>query len=174
MLRFASSLLAALALVACAGEIPGRTLRLPEYGLTLELPASWQVQESSEGLRLFARPVGADGAVVRSAYFTLTRDDRRTGAPLADLENYVQFKERQAQHHVARYERLAQDRASLGGVLAVRQERLYASRTQEKRALVLMAVAGDHGYTFVGAAAPRDYATLRPQFERVLASIRWQ
>ena len=158
-------------LSACGPESTSR-LAVEDYGMSLSIPKAWNVTENVAGLRLLLRPQDRGGAIT-GAVVTLTRAVAIGSHRPHRLDAYVDFKTQQAQTTAREFSITGMQAILLAGEPAQRQQRDYASRTQQHRALMYFTVHNGNGYTLSASTHPKDSPRLRDDFDRLAASWRW-
>jgi hypothetical protein len=154
---------------ACAP--PSQQVPLPAAGLEVRVPADWQIQAVRDQTLLFVRPVEG-GKVITGAYLMLVRHPQRPEGPTPPLETYVEFSEQQARQFARHYQLLSAGPAAVAGLPARRHLREWQGQSRSKRELALLWIDQAHGYQLTAVAAPEQFERLRPQYERVVASLR--
>lgn len=149
---------------------PPRQVTLAQAGLTIDLPLDWQLQRADGQTLLFVRPL-ENGELVPGAYLLLVRHPQGQGGA-ADLASYVNFSEQQAQQFGLEYERMENADTEVAGHAARRQLRHWRGHTRERNELALMWVADGYGYQLTAVSEPHRFGRLRPQYERVIRSLR--
>lgn len=151
---------------------------LDDYGLSLRLPAGWQVSARPGALRWQAVPI-ENGQPVPGVYFLIARDTAQSvpglpPTPPAGLGSFVDHSEALARKDSRRYRIAATGTVALDGRKAIWHERAYATYTTARRSYSVMTVRGDHGYLLSGSAPEGQYRRWEPAFRAIAGSLRWR
>ena len=167
--------LALMLLTGCCKLLPRHTVTLADYGIAIEVPADWQMQENISGLRWYARPTNS-GKTVAGAYLTLMRDNAgeltAPGTP-ATLSRYVEFKLEQEGRNALSHAVLTNNPVLVGGRSGALLLTEYASETYHWRTQSLLLMEGDYGYALSATASAADAAALQAAYSRTLSSLRF-
>lgn len=162
-------------LAACHAPAQTRTVSIPDYGLSFEMPAHWQMEEKVAGLRWYARPTDGDKPIA-GAYLTLLRDTaRELTAPgtTPTLAGYVEFKLEQEGRNALSHTVISNSPVMIDGRSGALVLTEYASHTHRWRTLSLLLLDGDYGFALTATALPDDAPALESEYGKLMVSLHF-